>query len=107
MMPVPSARASPIAPSSPCQACQTSAGRSAIEALFADIFSKVTFKQFTLTPQRLDVYGDVAYEIGTHGEILEPRGGAAHTVQSTYIIVRHHQPDGSWKIERLLVVPGP
>ena len=69
--------------------------KSADEAAFAEMAPN----DITITSEKLDITGDVAYDRGTYSLSVTPKaGGAAMTETGRYLVVLKRQSDGSWKI---------
>ncbi len=76
-------------------------GRTAVEGMARDFLSTVTINEVTFTTQELDIYGDIAYELGTFVQRYTD-GGAEVTQRSRYMAVWRREDDGTWKYHRFL-----
>ncbi len=80
----------------------TLTGKEAIQSMY-----EVTFDQFTgehsTTSQEIEVAGDWAFGQGTFRLKLAPKDGSEPVEEEgKYIVICQRQPDGSWKIARLI-----
>ena len=80
----------------------TLTGKDAIRSMY-----EVTFNQFTgehsTTSQEIEVAGDWAFGQGAFRVTFTPKdGGEPVDQEGKYIVICQRQPDGSWKIARLI-----
>ena len=81
-------------PSAPSQAVRTS---------LAQFFRGNVVTAYTLAPDELEVYGDVAYERGTFTWAAGPKAQTpAAPRRLRYAAVRRRGPDGTWRIHRYI-----
>jgi ketosteroid isomerase-like protein len=68
----------------------------------ARFFSGNTVAAFTLVPDELETYGDVAYERGTFTWVGGSKGQLSPARQARYSLVRRRGRDGVWRIHRYI-----
>jgi uncharacterized protein (TIGR02246 family) len=77
-------------------------GKDALKADFIKAFEAYSIAQ-SVSNVEVIVRGTWAFEISAVETKLTPRsGGEATHVQSTTVVGLHQQPDGSWKVRRVL-----
>jgi uncharacterized protein (TIGR02246 family) len=78
-------------------------GRDAVRTNLGQFFAGNAVAAFTLTPDEIEAYGDLAYERGTFTWASGPKGQPTSSPrQARYSLVRHRGPDGVWRIRRYL-----
>ena len=77
----------------------TANGRAAIETMFTNQFAEMAPGDITITSEKVDIDGDLAYDRGTWQITVTPKaGGAPVSDGGRYIAISKKQADGSWKI---------
>jgi len=76
----------------------TATGTAAIEAAMKTAFGMMTRGDTIITPEKTDVVGDLAYEVGTFKSTATMTGGEMMTDEGRYLVVLRRQADGSWKL---------
>ena len=76
-------------------------GRSAVETMASDFLSGVTVTEVTFTTEELDIFGDMAYELGSFVQRYTD-GNTEVTQQSRYMAVWQRGDDGTWRYHRFL-----
>lgn len=78
----------------------TVSGTDAIQKALTDQFSQITPGEATLTSERQEVAGDMAYDRGTYSFTMTPKAPNAKPITDTgrYVVVLRKQADGSWKL---------
>jgi uncharacterized protein (TIGR02246 family) len=77
-------------------------GREVVRGNLAGFFAGNAVAAFTLVPDELEAYGEVAYERGTFTWAGGPKGQPAPARQVRYSLVRRRGPDGVWRIHRYI-----
>ena len=72
-------------------------GKAAIQSAWASFVALPGFA-LTFAPDKLDVSGDRAYEIGHYELTANDKSGKPQTTKAKYVDVWGKQADGSWKI---------
>ena len=76
---------------------QLIAGRKAIEARVAAVLPRV--QAYSLTSQRFEAGGDLAYDQETFQLTLAAAGGGEpQTITGHQLVIIQRQPDGTWKV---------
>lgn len=76
---------------------QIATGKAAIRAGWASMLG-APGASLTFGPDKIDVSGDRAVEVGTYTLTSNDRAGKAQTSKARYLVVWGKQPDGSWKV---------
>ncbi len=77
----------------------TAQGTAAIQAAIAGMSGMASSQELTITAEKTDVSGDLAYDRGTFKQTMTLKtGGEPVTQEGRYIVVLKRQADGSWKI---------
>lgn len=82
-------------------------GRKAIRDFLAPLASAVEVESIALSTDLVDVHGDAAEQWGTYRQVAGERGKAKQTYTGRYAARWRHEPDGPWRLERLMMQPGP
>jgi uncharacterized protein (TIGR02246 family) len=75
-------------------------GQVALDSLFRSYLAAMRITDFTVRTDETTVEGDLAVQLGTFSETLQPRQGAAQVVRGRFLFVWRRQADGTWKIAR-------
>ncbi len=76
-------------------------GRQAIQARYEALFKDNAVKH-AHTPLETQVAGDWAYQRGNYTNTVTPKSGEPMEDSGKYLNILKRQPDGSWKIYRLM-----
>ena len=76
-------------------------GKQAVQASYEAMFKQSAVKN-TPAPLETQVAGNWAYDRGNYTLTLTPKSGKAMEESGKYLVVCKLQPDGSWKISRLI-----
>ncbi|MDA2924020.1 DUF4440 domain-containing protein [Acidobacteria bacterium AH-259-L09] len=78
------------------------AGNQAIESWYQTRFDQFTIEQ-SISPEETEVAGDWGFGRGTYKSKFTPKdAGEAIDIEGKYIAILGRQPNGSWKITRLI-----
>lgn len=80
-------------------------GRDAIQSYFAEMFDRVEIKKSSIIPGETRIYGDTLFQFGTFHESRQPKDKRVSGVDGRFFSIWQRQPDGSWKIARLMHSP--
>ena len=72
-------------------------GKAAIRAGWASMLG-APGAVLTFGPDKIDVSGDRAVDIGTYSLTSNDKAGKPQTTKAKYVVVWGKQPDGSWKV---------
>ncbi len=76
-------------------------GKQAIQASYEAMFKMSAVKNAP-TPLETQVAGDWAYDRGNYTLTVTPKSGKPMEESGKYLVVCKRQPDGSWKLYRLI-----
>lgn len=72
-------------------------GKTAIRAGWANMLG-LPGAVLTFGPDKIDVSGDRAVELGTYALTSNDKAGKPQTTKAKYVVIWGKQPDGSWKV---------
>jgi uncharacterized protein (TIGR02246 family) len=75
-------------------------GTAAVRDLLTAFFTSTRVDSIQVTPDTIEVFGDIAYEWGTYREVYRPEGKPAVREEGRYVMRWTHEADGEWKISR-------
>ena len=78
-------------------------GRVALEKFYSDFYAAGSVTSLRVTPEPLQIDGDLAIEAGGYEETIV-MSGQTMDVSGSYLMVWQRQPDGAWRISRFLGV---
>ncbi len=84
---------------------QEARGRDAIDAIEAQTLATADVLDAEHTTDALQVFGDLAYELGTVVGPIRVEGQEPQTVTFHYMATWRRQPDGEWRIESFIGEP--
>ena len=76
-------------------------GKQAVQALYEAMFKQSAVKNAP-APLETQVAGDWAYDRGNYTLTVTPKTGKPMEESGKYLVVCKRQPDGSWKLYRLI-----
>jgi uncharacterized protein (TIGR02246 family) len=82
-------------------------GREAILAFLKPLASAVTVESSTMATDTVSVHGTIAYQWGHYDQRAGEKGKPARDYSGRYVAEWHQDGDGTWRIARLLMQPGP
>jgi uncharacterized protein (TIGR02246 family) len=82
------------------QGTPTVRGRAALDSLVRGLFATVRVTDVSENTDELIVERDLAVQVGTYSETLQPQRGSARIDRGRYVFVWRRQLDGGWKIAR-------
>lgn len=71
-------------------------GRQEIENYWKGAIEGLGIRAFKLETVEVEERDDLAYEVGTFSQQLQPEGQASSTSTGKYVTIHRRQPDGSW-----------
>ena len=80
-------------------------GRSAIDRMEAETLAANDVLDAVHTIESLEVFGDVAYEIGTVVGPVRAKGEEVQTVTFHFMALWRRQADGAWRIQHIVGEP--
>jgi uncharacterized protein (TIGR02246 family) len=72
-------------------------GKTAIRAAWVNMLG-LPGAALTFAPDKVDVSGDRAFDIGTYQLTANDKSGKPQTTKARYVLIWGRQPDGSWKV---------
>lgn len=78
-------------------------GRAALQKFYTDFYAAGSVTSLRVTPEPLQIDGDLAIEAGGYEETIV-MSGQTIDVSGSYLMVWQRQPDGAWRISRFLGV---
>ena len=82
-------------------------GPEAIRAFLAPLWQMVTVRKAVTTTDAIEVHGDVAYQWGAYDQVVAVRDQPPADYHGRLVAEWRREPDGHWRIRRLLVQPSP
>ena len=73
-------------------------GHAALDSLVRSNLAAMRVTDITVRVDETTVDGDLAVQVGTYSETLQPTQGAAQVASGRFLFVWRRQADGSWKI---------
>ena len=75
-------------------------GSAAVHDLLTAFFKSTHIDSIQVTPDTVEVYGNVAYEWGTYHEVYRPEGKPVVREEGRYVARWARDGDGEWRISR-------
>ena len=82
-------------------------GPEAIRTFLAPLWHAVTVTKAVTTTDAIEVHGDVAYLWGTYDQVVAVQNQPPADYHGRLVAEWRREPDGAWRIRRLLVQPSP
>lgn len=76
-------------------------GKQGIQAFYAPLGTGV-LSDFTVESMEVHHGGDLAYDMGTYSQKVQPAGGQSFEEKGKYLAISRRQADGSWKLTTLI-----
>jgi uncharacterized protein (TIGR02246 family) len=82
-------------------------GPEAIRGFLAPLVSAVEVESVAVTTDLVEVHGDSADLWGTYHQVAGEKGKPKQAYDGRYAALWHHEPDGKWRLARLMMQPNP
>jgi ketosteroid isomerase-like protein len=75
-------------------------GSTAVRDLITGFLTSTRVDSIQVTPDTIEVFGDVAYEWGSYHQVYRPEGKPAVREDGRYVMRWAREADGEWRISR-------